>query len=221
MTIVKMSMVALAAVAGLSASALGQGAATWTFETSQPVNTGPHEAELGANASGSEATTSHAGNTVVSSPAGNGSARSFSSTVWAVGDYYMFQLSTIGFSNLQVQWDQTSSNTGPRDFTLSYSLNGVSFTNLTDYSVLANASPAWNSATRSPLYQLGPFALPASLDNQPVIFLRLTMRTTVSANGGTVASGGTDRVDNFSVPTPGAAALLGLGGLVAGRRRRA
>ena len=41
----------------------------------------------------------HAGSaTDWSTPAGNGSANSFSSNTWAVGDYYQFSFSTSGFT---------------------------------------------------------------------------------------------------------------------------
>src|SRR5262249_6268835 len=68
--------------------------ADWTFETSQPTTAGPFNAEIGSG----QATGHHAGAAVYSTPVGNGSAHSFSSTVWAVGDYYQFEVSTLGLS---------------------------------------------------------------------------------------------------------------------------
>ena len=61
-------------------------------------------------------------------PAGNGSAHSFSSNVWAVGDYYQFQVSTLGQSQIGLVFDQTSSSTGPGNFKVQYSTNGTTFT---------------------------------------------------------------------------------------------
>src|SRR5262245_18013945 len=85
--------------------------AEWSFETSAPATAGPHNAEGGLNAgSVSQALGFHVGAAVYSSPAGNGTARSFSSNTWAVGDYYQFSTSTTGHSNLYVQWEQVSSN---------------------------------------------------------------------------------------------------------------
>ena len=62
---------------------------------------------------------------VWSNPAGNGSAKSLSSNNWATGDYYQFTLtiSDSEFSGLGLsvyRFDQTGSNTGPKDFQLSY-----------------------------------------------------------------------------------------------------
>ena len=63
--------------------------------------------------------------------------KSFSSTAWSVGDYYQFQVSTLGDPNVALAWDQTSSTTGPRDFLLQYSTNGTTFTPFgSQYSVL-------------------------------------------------------------------------------------
>lgn len=204
---------------------------TWTFESSIPANAGPFSPEVGAgSASGFHAS----GATVYSSPAGNGSSHSFSSNTWTVGDYYQFQVNTTGLANIIFSWDQTSSNTGPRDFQLQYSTNGTSFTNFGSvFSVLANASPnpTWNGVTPSSLYSFtSDLSAITALNNAPSVYVRLTMADTTSANGGTVAAGGTDRVDNLivsgtPVPEPGSIvmATLGIAGLVTVgvRRRRA
>src|SRR5690349_21798851 len=71
--------------------------ADWTFETSVPTTAGPYVAEGGVNAATSFASGLHAGASVYSNPAGAGSAESFSSTAWAIGDYYQFTSSTIGY----------------------------------------------------------------------------------------------------------------------------
>jgi hypothetical protein len=161
-----------------------------------------------------------------STPAGNGSANSFSSNTWAVGDYYQFSFSTSGFTDLLVSVDQIGSSTGPRDFSLSYSTDGVSFTPFASYSLVA--TPSWSSATYQPVHTYS-FDLSAVslLDDQASVVIRLSNISTTSISGGTVAAGGTGRVDNFTVmatpvPEPGALALMlaGLGavGFVARRR---
>ena len=143
------------------------------------------------------------GTTVYSTPAGNGSAHSFSSTAWSVGDYYQFQVSTLGAPNVALNWDQTSSNTGPGNFILQYSTNGTTFTAFgSQYTVLANntPNPLWSATTNHPEFN---FTLDLSsitaINNQPNVYFRLVDNSTNSAAGGTVASGGTGRVDNFTV----------------------
>lgn len=221
---------AIAAVAGAATTASADVLANWTFETSIPTTGGPHTAEAGINAASSFASGVHvSGATVYSNPSGNGTLESFSSNTWAIGDYYQFTTSTVGYMGISIGWDQASSNTGPRDFNLSWSTDGSTFTQIgSTYVVLANASPnpVWTSTTYQPIYTFPLTGGPAALDNQGTIYFRLVMASTVSANGGTVAAAGTDRVDSIIIdghliPSPGALALLGMGGLLAARRRRA
>lgn len=227
-------ILATLAAASISLGAQADTIATWTFETNTPADlngsttyTTPIAADVGAGT----ATGVHLGAANWSTPVGNGSANSFSATSWSVGDYFQFSASTTGYTGITLSWDQISSATGPRDFTLAYSTDGVSFTNVANYSVLVNATPnTWSSGTTSSASSFSQnLSLDTALDNQTQVFFRLLDRSAVSANGGTVAGGGTDRVDNFSVngvaavPVPAAAwlmgsSLLGLAGVARKRR---
>ncbi len=201
----------------------------WTFETSAPTTVGPFTAELGTNPG--QATAFHSGTIgtpTYSSPSGNGSAHSFSSNGWNVNDYYQFSASTTGFSGITVSFDQTSSNTGPRDFALLYSVNGGGFTQFgSTYTVLANAAPnnVWSATVNHPEFNFS-FNLGAvtALNNAASVTFRLVNNSTVSANGAAVAATGTDRVDNFTIsqttPEPATMAALGLGAIALIRRRR-
>ncbi len=150
------------------------------------------------------------------------SLHSFSANNWSVGDFWSFTTSTLGFTGVTVAFDQAGSATGPANFGLSYSINGGAFTSFATYSVVLSA---WNTTTVQPSSLV--FAGGGAFDNANSIVFRLVDLTTTSINGGTVASGGTDRVDNFSVvsivPEPTTLALAGLGGLslmLFGRQRK-
>ncbi|HEX4793731.1 MAG TPA: IPT/TIG domain-containing protein, partial [Humisphaera sp.] len=179
--------------------------ADWTFETSQPVTAGPLSAESAFYSSGTttQATGSHTASTTYSTPAGNGSSHSFSSNGWSVGDYYQFKTSASGFQGITFNWDQTSSNTGPRDFNLQYSTDGTTFTTFgSTHQVQANASPnpVWNATTSSSLYSSSvDLSSVPGLNNAATVYFRLVDNSTTSANGTTVAAAGTDRVDNVSI----------------------
>ena len=185
--------------------------ADWTFETSQPgVITLPAAPGAGVAFTGfspeigsGTASALHAGASTYSSPDGNGSSHSFSSTVWTVGDYYQFSVSSVGFGGIQISFDQTSSGTGPGVFGLFYSVNGGAYAQFgANYSVLANASPnpVWNGTTSSTIYTSS-FDLSSLsvLNNDTTVSFRLVDELTNSAGGGTVGTAGSDRVDNFVV----------------------
>ena len=200
--------------------------ADWTFDSTAPATAGPFSPEVGAGA----ASGFHASTTTYSAPVGNGSAHSFSSNGWSVGDYYQFRVSTTNLQNVQLSWDQTGSTTGPKDFELQYSVNGTSFSDLLSYSILANSDPnAWSStgAPKAMFTFTQDLSSLSILDNQSNVYFRLVDRDTTALRGDTVASGGTDRVDNViitasPVPVPAAIWLLGSGlfGLAGLRRRR-
>ncbi len=119
--------------------------------------------------------------------------------------------------------DQTKQRKhGPRaNLDSQYSTDGTTFTTFgSGYSVLANAAPnpLWNATTSSSLYtSTVDFSSVTALNNDSTVYFRLVDTSTTSANGGVVGTGGTDRVDNFtvvsSVPEPTTLALSGMGGL--------
>lgn len=220
----KNCIIALSAIVALAGSAQAADLAVFTFETSIPATAGPHGAEGGVFQPVSQATGSHVlAGTVYSNPAGNGSAESFSSNFWSIGDYYQVKTSTAGYQNIGISFDQARSGTGPGNFDLLWSSDGVNFSMLlNDYTVQVNGAPnpVWSSGgAREAIYFVSS-SLPAGADNLTDIWFRLVSDTP------TGATGGTNRIDNVVVtgdliPTPGAVALMGFAGLAAARRRRA
>lgn len=225
----------LAVVAMLATAAVANAfppLAEWGFQVVIPADVtnsatnGPHAADSGIFAATSGASGAHASTgTDWSTPAGNGSTDSYNSNEWAVGDYWQFCTSTVGYSGITVQWDQVSSNTGPRDFELQYNVNGGTYSTFgSTYVVRANNSPSWSSGSGTGLDTFSAdLSSISALDNQGQICIRLVNTSTVSATGGTVATNGTNRVDNViinGVPEPTTLALLGLGAIGLIRRRR-
>ena len=152
----------------------------------------------------SSASSVHATTATFSLQLGNGSPKAITANGWSVGDYWQFKTSTIGFTNIGVSWDQTGSGTSPRDFKLSYSLDGTTFTDWTSYSVLANGGAgtggAWSSSTyRSAYFYSYNLSGITALNNASLVYFRLTVTSTNSVFGGTISSLGQDRVDNFTI----------------------
>lgn len=199
--------------------------AQWTFEINTPADLADSTTISGIAADIGSGTASGVHASAVSdwsTPAGNGSANSLSVNNWGVGDYFQFQVSTLGYTGIGLSFDQTSSSTGPRDFELAYSTDGSLFTVHSPYTVLQNGltpNASWNGTTSSSAYSFS-FDLSgvSALDNQATVFLRLVNTSTTAVNGNPVALTGTDRVDNFTVlspvPEPSTAVLAILGGLL-------
>ena len=200
-----MNLRSLSLLAAVTATALPAQAVTvvqWDFEslTSGYSVTGTTASVLASVGTGSVTGMHAAATTVFSSPAGNGSPRSFSSNGWGVGDYYQFSFSSAGYAGLNISWDQVGSNTGPSSFSLAYSTDGTSFTNYTNYTV---ANVAWSGTgapvtTSSYAYNLSSVT---ALNNASTVYIRLVDASTTAINGGTVATAGTGRIDNFTVST--------------------
>ena len=182
----------------------------WSFEGVTTTNTGSTPvvsagsatADSGAQTAGSSFTGFHASSAAVwSNPAGNGSTKSLSSNGWAAGDYYQFQFSTTGDNNISITWDQTGSNTGPRDFKVQYGTDGTNFTDATGpNSTYQVTNDAWSSTTgKSASTRTLDLSSVTALNGQATVFIRLVDTTAVAINGGAVASTGTERVDNFTV----------------------
>ena len=210
----KTLLLSTAALLLTAASASAQTLITgFTFETSAPVTAGPFAAETGteANTSGTSAASAvHAGASTYSSPAGNGSAHSFSSTNFAMGDYYQFTLSTTGLTGLYSTFGMSRSGTGPATFSLEYSIDGTNFTTVTDVADSTGTVPAGTAfaVNSSPSFSATPANYRAAdeytadltgitaLNNQATVTFRLF--ATVAG-----ASAGTARVDDFNISTGG------------------
>ena len=186
----------LALTLAVTASAQPRDLALWTFQVSVPATAGPHTPESGAYAfvGVSAARSCHADpSTAYDNPTGNGSTESFSSNYWGIGDYYEFKTRTAGYQGITIAWDQTRSSTGPTTFSLDYSTDGNTFTNLVpSYTVLSDPN-GWSQSTRIMTDVFGPDSAPAVLNNQATVYFRLT--NLVAPGSG----GGTNRVDNVEI----------------------
>ena len=210
-------------IACIALSGFGQTLAKWTFETSVPAGSpgaGSWITNIAAEIGSGTASGWHAGAATYSNPAGNGSAESFSSQTWAVGDLYQFVVSTVGYSGIGLSFDQTSSTSGPGFYDLSYSTDGISFTTFASYVVNSNAlpNPLWNSSTASSLYTHSyDLSGVSALNNQATVYFRMVDNSTASAGGGAPSAAGSSRLDNVEiavVPEPATTALVAMCGLI-------
>jgi len=149
-----------------------------------------------------------------------------SSDYWTIGDYYQASLATTGYNDISLKFDITRSATGPKNFKVNISTNGgTTWSTVSTVTVAQNAAPptgagVWNSTTYNSLYTttIHSFYFPAGVANQASLLIRWISTSAASSFAGSA------RIDNVQIngtliPAPGAAALVGLAGLIARRRR--
>jgi hypothetical protein len=213
--------------------------ADWTFETTASTNNiigagltlAATQSGVLADIGTGTASASHSLTSVWSIPAGNGSGHSWSVNSNSIGDYLQFSVSSAGFQNITVSYDQNGSATGPKTYGFWYSTDGTSFTQVgTDYALTAGIT--WSAGTpNQPTQESFDLSSILSLNNASTIYFRIvndSPATGGAINGGNIGGAGSDRVDNFlvsavAVPEPSSLALASLGGaacLLAFRRRK-
>lgn len=132
------------------------------------------------------------------------------------GGSITFNLSTINYTNIVFSFAAQRTATGGANATVQYSLDGSNFTNLGTITPGASSPGFGSSGIITSDYFFSFNSLGAA--NKANVFFRINVAGASSASGN-------HRYDNLVVqgdlvPAPGAMALLGLGGIVAGRRRR-
>jgi hypothetical protein len=226
-------------------------AADFTFETSTSSSTtasmvGPLVAEVGIGSGfgvhlASEGSSSSVANysptaTVFSTPSGNGSTHSFSANHWGAGDYYEFDVPSTTISGVLISFDQLSSSTGPKVFSLLYSADGTNYSTYGSYTALSSvssnsytgtnstggttASTTWSTAYSASAYNVT-FDLSSitALNSDPNFKFQIVDADT------TTATGGTDRIDNVvvagtAVPEPAVVSILSMAAAATLMRRR-
>lgn len=160
----------------------------WAFPVSGTILT----ADV-ANANNTGKSISISNGSITSSGDSSGTGFSASTTAWTTANkYWEISVNTTGYKNIKVSSQQIASNTGPRDFKIQYKIGaGGTYADVTGGTVLVANN--WTSGVVNNL------ALPEACDNQALVYLRWIPTSTTSANGGTVALGGTSRIDNVYI----------------------
>jgi hypothetical protein len=189
---------------------VGDPISRWSFDNITISGTGQTPtitgggADLGAQTEGTSVSGFHTStSTVWSSPVGNGNTKSISSNFWSTNDYFRFNVNTQYTTIIRLAFDQTSSGTGPKDFKLQYSLDGVDFTDITNYTVPFNTSTNtdynWSSTNFNSSSTLS-FDLSSvtEINDQPNVQFRMVNTSTDALLGGSIQNAGTSRMDNFT-----------------------
>lgn len=136
-----------------------------------------------------------------------------------------FMVSTLGFQDIIVTFDQRHSNTSSRFYAGQYTVDGGTSW-ITAVTFEGNAGDTWFNGRTIDLSSV------AAADNNANFGIRVVAAFAPGTNGYVASSGtatyapaGTARFDYVTfagsvVPTPGSMALLAVGGLMVARRRR-
>lgn len=231
----KTSVLALAITAGAAIASMSNAGlvAYWDFNDSQTgvggalgvLNAGGYNAQQGSGVLQTNITANtnnttpngtlgtFSGSTVnLLAPSGSGGALAIQNGTNGLnnGNWIQFKISTTGYgSALALTYASQRTGTGFNNQAISFSTDGVNFTFL----VNQNAIP---SAFGLQTVNFGA----ADVYGKADLYVRFTF-----TGGSTTSAAGNNRIDNVqfnaeAIPAPGSVALIGLAGLIAGRRRR-
>lgn len=93
--------------------------------------------------------------------------------------YWLIKTSSKGFTDLTLNLEQISSNKGPRDWGLAYSLDGSKYT----YIANSNVRAISNDASLSTVETYNNFALPAECDDQDELYIKVFINGGESVDG--------------------------------------
>ncbi len=235
-----------ASAAFLATSASAATITQWNFNSTVPdanVGTGSTTASLGTGSAsligGATATFASGDSEGGSSDPASGDDSAWNLTTWpsqgtASGTRgARFALSTVGFQNIVVSWDQRNSNTAPNALQLQYTLNGSTFTSAglaNNGIVTVNAGTTWFNGQSVDLSSIAGAANNANFAILLVaVFAPSTSAYAASNSGSSFGTSGTIRLDMVTIsgdaitviplPTSAGLATLALGAITARRRR--
>jgi hypothetical protein len=105
--------------------------------------------------------------------------------------YWWTEVSTAGFTSIEISSRQYGSGTGPRDFLLEYSLDGFLWKPAIAEKITVGSN--WSSGVINKLL------LPRELDNRERVLMRWIPVSDISVNGTVTGPSGTNRIDDIII----------------------
>jgi hypothetical protein len=105
--------------------------------------------------------------------------------------YWFVEISTAGFTRLEISSRQYGSGTGPRDFRLEYSLDGFEWHPVADGEIVVATN--WSSG------RLDRLPLPGIIEDRDRVLLRWINTSEISINGAITGTAGTSRIDDVLI----------------------
>jgi hypothetical protein len=167
----------------------------WTF----PNNPDDAIADGGITANLTKTITTNATGTVTyptpgSTPPAGATTSSARNSGWDTGidsKFWEIEFTTLGYQDITLSSRQRSSATGPRDFKVQYSIDNITWTDLTGTSILDS-----NDYIHGVLPET---ALPLETFNQSSVLIRWIMTSNTAVSGSAVVSTGVSNIDDIYV----------------------
>lgn len=109
------------------------------------------------------------------------------------GDYYQFNVSTKGYTNIVASLNSRNSSTGPKRLKWQYSLTG------TDSEFSDLGEPFEMVTSISEAQPAGAVLLPAECENADIVFIRITIADNEAVNGSLIGANGTWGINNIRI----------------------
>jgi hypothetical protein len=105
--------------------------------------------------------------------------------------YWQVRVSTLGYEDVRVSSRQSGSNTGPRDFSLEFSTDGLQWT---DAGLSITVATDWETG----VVEAAP--LPSDFEDQSEVYIRWILdEDSAAINGGDIGTTGAGRIDHVVV----------------------
>ncbi|MCL2046304.1 MAG: hypothetical protein FWG88_07945 [Oscillospiraceae bacterium] len=123
---------------------------------------------------------------------------SYYSRGWNTASQYwlLSEISTAGYNDIELSFWTKGSATGPKDFTLEYSHDAVTWLPLTDNE---NFHIKYTVGSEGKYIELGPYKLNASMENIETLYIRFLNVSTLSVSGATTQSSGTNYLTDIII----------------------
>lgn len=131
---------------------------------------------------------------VVSYINNNPNGRAISANRWnSVEASWTIVLSSVGYKDIKVSSVQRSSATGPANFVLEWSADGLSWKKVTGGEIQVDIN--WSNSAA----EVAELALPDVTSNLPRLWLRWRVLDNIAVNGNNVTTSGTSAIDNIQI----------------------
>ncbi|MEH7156086.1 5'-nucleotidase C-terminal domain-containing protein [Neobacillus drentensis] len=207
-------LLAMVLPSSVSAAAETVSLAKWDFSsaTNKLIATSGIASNLDKTltATGAAISTTYVGGPTTGVQVPNATPWTSNPSFWKVG------ISTKGHKNITLSSKQYSSNTGPRDFKVQYSLDNSNWVDVSGATVSVAAN--WTNGV------LTNVALPSDANDKDVVYVRWIKTSEIAANGSALASTGTSRMGEIefkgeavvTTPQPDPGAVPGQGKITLG-----